>query len=114
MVRAHALATLANILLVGDRAAEALAPAQAAMEILRLLGSVEEGEALIRLVYTLALQANGEQRLAEESASTARRRIRARANRITDPWWRRKFVDGIPEHARTRALSLGDPTDPLR
>src|SRR5262249_34174618 len=47
--RACALATLAQVLLVRERIDDALRAAQEAMDILTRLGSIDEGESLIRL-----------------------------------------------------------------
>ncbi len=65
-LRAHALATHANVLLVSGDEEGALALAAEAAGILESLAGVEEGEALIRLVHIRALAATG--RVAEAYA----------------------------------------------
>ena len=104
-IRAHALAMLASILLRRGEAAEARVKAREAMEILESLEGVEEGEALIRLVYIRALAESGE--LAEAAARTleAQARLRERSQRISDPRWKRSFLEHVPENAATMALS---------
>ncbi|APR88221.1 Adenylate cyclase [Minicystis rosea] len=105
--RAHALATLAKILLKRGEAALALPKAQEAMEILASLEGVEEGEALIRLVYILALEATGEREEAERRIVEAQERLRVRAERVSDPRYKRSFLEHVPENAATMALSAG-------
>jgi tetratricopeptide (TPR) repeat protein len=103
-IRAHALATHAGILLRRGEAERALAKAREGMEILESLEGVEEGEALIRLVYILALQATGNAREARIRTSEAQRRLRVRSERIIDPKWKRSFLQNVPENAATMAL----------
>ena len=104
-IRAYALATLADLLLSHDRAAEARAAAAEATRILRAQGGVEEGESLIRLVHALALEATGAPEHAEVAITEARRRLLERADRIKDARLRRSFLDHIPENARTLAMA---------
>ena len=104
-IRAYALATLADLLLSHDRAAEARAAAAEATRILRAQGGVEEGESLIRLVHALALEATGAPDQAEVAITEARRRLLERADRINDARLRRSFLDHIPENARTLAMA---------
>ncbi|MFT3766046.1 MAG: serine/threonine-protein kinase [Minicystis sp.] len=108
--RAHALATLAGILLKRGEAALALPKAREAMEILESLEGVEEGEALIRLVYILALEATGDREEAQRRIVEAQQRLRVRAERISDPRYKRSFLEHVPENAATMALSAGGPT----
>jgi serine/threonine protein kinase/tetratricopeptide (TPR) repeat protein len=103
-IRAHALATLAGILLRRGEAAEAVVKAREGMEILESLEGVEEGEALIRLVYILALQATGNAWEARVRTAEAQRRLRVRSERILDPKWKRSFLQNVPENAATMAL----------
>ena len=103
-IRAHALATLAGILLRRGEAPAALVKAREAMEILESLEGVEEGEALIRLVYILALQQTGNAKEARMRTVEAQRRLRVRSERIIDPKWKRSFLHNVPENAATMAL----------
>jgi serine/threonine protein kinase/tetratricopeptide (TPR) repeat protein len=112
-IRAHALATLAGILLRRGEAADALVKAREAMEILASLEGVEEGEALIRLVYILALESTGERDEAAARIVEAQQRLHERSQRISDPRWKRSFLENVPENAATMALSTsGTPSAP--
>ncbi|KYF67942.1 serine/threonine-protein kinase PknK [Sorangium cellulosum] len=100
----HALATLADALLAAGRRGEALAEARRAAEILREIGQLEEGEALVRVVHAEALWATGDREAARAALAEAGARIEERAGKIADPAWRASFVERVPEHARTAAL----------
>ncbi|WP_438025888.1 serine/threonine-protein kinase [Sorangium sp. So ce233] len=100
----YALATLADALLAGGRRDEALAEARRAAEILREIGQLEEGEALVRVVHAEALWATGDREGARAALAEAEARIEERAGKIADPAWRASFVERVPEHARTAAL----------
>jgi hypothetical protein len=104
-MHAYALANLADLLLARGRAAEARAAADEAARILYALAGVEEGEALIRLVHALSLEATGDPRGAEAAIVEARRRLLERAGRINDTRLRRSFLDHIPENARTLQMA---------
>ena len=109
--RCPALSVLAQTRLWQARAAEALAPAAEAMEALTRLGEIEDGEALVRLVYAEALRACGQEAEAHAAITAARDRLLARATRIGEEGWRRCFLEAVPENARTLALArrwLGD------
>jgi tetratricopeptide (TPR) repeat protein len=103
-IRAHALALLASILLRRREAPLALAKAQEAMEILESLDGVEEGEALIRLTYIQALAATGAHEEAERRTAQAQERLRVRSEKISDPRYKRSFLENVPENAATMAL----------
>ncbi|WP_437957752.1 protein kinase [Sorangium sp. So ce119] len=100
----YALATLADALLAGGRRDEALAEARRAAEILREIGQLEEGEALVRVVHAEALWATGDREGARAALAEAEARLEERAGKIADPAWRASFVERVPEHARTAAL----------
>jgi tetratricopeptide (TPR) repeat protein len=104
-IRAHALAVHADILLDARREAEALPLAVEAMRVLLSLEGVEEGEALIRLVHIRALAATGDERAAKERLVEAQARLRVRAERISDPRYRKSFLENVPENAATMALA---------
>jgi ATP/maltotriose-dependent transcriptional regulator MalT len=103
-VRPQALATLARVLLTRGRAAEALAAAREAQAALDEIGTIEEGETLVRLVYVDTLSATGDGPGRDEAAAVAQERLLARAERISDPAWRERFLTGVPDNARTLAL----------
>src|SRR5262249_36058467 len=104
-LRAGALATLAQALLTAGRTDEALAHAREAKQLLDTLGTIDQGESQVRLVYAEALAAAG---LLEEAAAAiraARERLEARAARIHDGARRARFLTRIPDHARTLDLA---------
>ncbi|AKT37089.1 serine/threonine-protein kinase PknK [Chondromyces crocatus] len=103
--RCTALAVLAQTRLWQARAGEALGPATEAMQTLTDLGGLDEGEALVRLVYAEAQRACGQERAALEAISAARWRLLERAALIADETWRRRFLEAVPENNRTMALS---------
>lgn len=103
--RAFALAVQAEVLLAAGRPAEARAAAATAAELLDELGGIEEGEALIRLTDAETRDAMGDRTGARQVAVEARRRLRERAARVSDPELRARFLGSIPEHARTMALA---------
>ena len=110
-VRAYALAARARVRLARARPAEALTDAEAAFTVLRELGGIEEGEALVRLVYVEALLAAGRRDAAAEVCAEARRRLLERAERISDASMRERFLHVVAENARTLALAaeIGAP-----
>jgi tetratricopeptide (TPR) repeat protein len=99
--RAGAQAILVEARLAEGRVAEALAAAEAAQSILTSLDGIEEGEALIRVVYAEALMATGAVRDAEAAIADARDRLLARAAKVVDPALRASFLERVPENART-------------
>jgi serine/threonine protein kinase/tetratricopeptide (TPR) repeat protein len=107
-----ALAAEARALLALRRNDEALEAAEEAMQHLLTLGGLEEGEALVRLVYAETLDAADREEEAKAAAQTARDRLFARAARISNVAWRVTFLERVPDHARTldlaRALGLDD------
>ena len=102
-MRAHALGILSRALLAQRRAAEALlAAADEAAQVMHAQG-VEEGEALITLAWLEALVAC--ERDARGAIAGAADRLRQRAERITDPAWRKSFLESVPENAAITALA---------
>jgi tetratricopeptide (TPR) repeat protein len=100
-----ALAARASIeLALGDEDA-ALASAREGMDRLSALGSVEEGEALVRLMFAEVLEENGDRKGACEAILEARKALLERAERITDARYRKSFLENIREHARTLELA---------
>jgi tetratricopeptide (TPR) repeat protein len=103
--RAHALAQLAQVLLAQQRGGEAAVVAAEAAAILDELGGIDEGEALVRLVRAETLALEGREDEARATIAEAKRRLLARAARISDEAWRESFVRGVPENARTLELA---------
>ncbi|MEO8704370.1 MAG: protein kinase [Kofleriaceae bacterium] len=105
-VRPQILASLARVLLVRGRLVEAVAAARDAAAALAQIGGVEEGEALVRLMLAEALVATGDRAAGLAAARAAYARLLERAARISDPDWRRSFLERVPENARTVELGL--------
>jgi eukaryotic-like serine/threonine-protein kinase len=98
-------AVMASVELARGRSEQARQSAEQAMAGLNTLGNVEEGEALVRLVYAEALHATGAHDAACHAIRTARARLLYRASRIADPSWRRCFLERVSENARTLELA---------
>ncbi|HEX8792914.1 MAG TPA: protein kinase [Polyangiaceae bacterium] len=107
---AEALGTLASVLLAKGAKPEALETAGRAHALLEELGSVDEGEIAIRLVYAEALDASGRRDEARRILARAREQVLDRASKISEQEWRDAFLLRVPENARTLALaaSWGD------
>jgi tetratricopeptide (TPR) repeat protein len=101
-MRAHALATLSEALLLQGRAVEALAAAEEAMKLIHAVSGVEEGELAVRLAYVEALIKNGKD--ARGALAIAADRLRQRAAPISDPAWRTSLLTNVPENARILEL----------
>ncbi len=101
--RAYALALRARAALESDPE-EALRWSEQAMALVDSV-HVEEGDAAARLVWAEALRAVGREGEAAEAFQVARARLMERAARIS-PQWRTRFLEGVPEHARTLLLSV--------
>jgi serine/threonine protein kinase/tetratricopeptide (TPR) repeat protein len=102
---AFSLAAVSETLLALGKPADALAAARRAYEFLISLGSVDEGESLIRIAYAEALSANGHLTEAGAATRTAAERLHARAQAIGDPELRASFLERVSENARTMALA---------
>jgi tetratricopeptide (TPR) repeat protein len=103
--RAGVLGELARALLARGRNEEALAVARDAMELLGSLGTLDQGETLIRLVYARALEATGNHGAARSAILAARDRLLARAQAIGDPRWRTSFLERVADNASTLELA---------
>jgi hypothetical protein len=69
--------------------------------------------AFVRLAHAEALHATGAHDAAARAIADARARLRAIADKITDPDYQASFLERVPENARTLALAdawLGDST----
>ena len=102
--RAYALAALGVAMLVYGRVDHALAASGEAHRLLSTLGTVEEGESLIRLAWAESLRAAGDARAAQVIAE-ARSLLLRRAERIRDPALQRGFLEQVPENQRMLALA---------
>jgi tetratricopeptide (TPR) repeat protein len=102
--RAMALAVLARALLSRGKTSEGLDRARDAMDLLRSLGALEEGEALVRLTFADALVAVGDAAAAAVIAE-AKNALLARADNISDPALRTSFLECVDENAATLALA---------
>jgi eukaryotic-like serine/threonine-protein kinase len=103
-LRVYAMATLAHIRLAQGAVGEALQMSTAAMADLDILGGIEEGESLVRLVHAKALYASGDFAGAAIALRASRDRLVARAERIADKRQRASFLHAIPENQETLAL----------
>jgi tetratricopeptide (TPR) repeat protein len=106
-LRSHALAALARALLDLGRASDALSAASEAMQLLETLGGIEEGESLVRLAYAEALDAVGRRAEALAAFVAGAERLQERAAKMSDPAWRKGFLERVPENARTIARARG-------
>jgi tetratricopeptide (TPR) repeat protein len=102
--RAMALAVFAQTLLRSGQRNDGLARAREAMDLLRSLGALEEGEALVRLTYAEALEATGDE-AGRVVAMEAKRALLARAEKIEDPALRRTFLESVDENRATLNLA---------
>jgi hypothetical protein len=101
-LQARALAVLANVLRAkGDRAASLLV-ATRGMELLRSLGSLEEGESQVRLAYVEALFASERDDEARAEIAIAAAAVRARAETLGE--WTACFL-AVAHNARILELS---------
>lgn len=82
----------------------ALEAARGAFAALEALGTLEEGEAEIRLGYADCLREAGQGAEAQAVLLAARVQLLARAARIADPSWRERFLHDVPANARTLAF----------
>ena len=105
--RAMALAVRARAqLALGDDSA--ITTAREGYGILESLGGLDEGEMLVRLAYTEALDAAGRRDEARAMASVAAARLRQLAGRLDNPRLRRAFLEAVPENAALLARAGGD------
>lgn len=102
---AVARAALARALLQRGCPVEALYIAQDAYALFTTYGKIEDGEALIRLVFAECLLANGDERRAHDVLDEAARRLMERAAAIQQADWRATFLTRLPDNARTLKLA---------
>jgi hypothetical protein len=101
----QAQAVLARSLLALGELASALETASKAADELNVLGSIDEGEAEVRLVYAECLAAAGRPREARAAAEAAQARLKDRSARIADLDLRVSFLTAVPAHLRTVSLA---------
>jgi tetratricopeptide (TPR) repeat protein len=99
------LCVLAYVLLAQGRHTEALDYAERAALLLAELGTIEEGEALVRITHARAVLATKGEGAARPLVLEARARLIARAESFKDPKWRESFLVNRPENALTLELS---------
>jgi hypothetical protein len=100
------LATLSAIYLAQGRAEEALATAEEAVSRYTTMGGCGMFRgAFVRLAHAEALHATGARDAARAAIAGARARLSDIAGRIADPDYRKSFLEGVPENARTLALA---------
>ncbi|WP_437989516.1 protein kinase domain-containing protein [Sorangium sp. So ce145] len=101
----QAFSILARALLGLGRIDEAMQAAAEANSRLVEFGTVEEGESLVRLTYAEALAASGRHAEATAAIASARTALLARAEKLSDPTWRERFLHDVPDNARTLELA---------
>jgi tetratricopeptide (TPR) repeat protein len=108
-VHTVAFATLARSDIALGRPADALENAGRAMALFKSMGSLEEGESFVRLVWIEALFASGRRSEARDAAMDARMAVLRRAATIHEPAWQQSFL-ALPENVRILALATSwDP-----
>jgi eukaryotic-like serine/threonine-protein kinase len=100
------MAVLARALLAAGQAGRALDAARDAFGELVALGEIEEGEAMVRLVYAECLAEAGALSEARAVIVAARERLMTRATCIAEETWRVRFLRDVPSNARTLALAV--------
>ncbi|KYF56180.1 hypothetical protein BE04_37575 [Sorangium cellulosum] len=73
--------------------------------MLESFGTLEEGESLVRLTVAEALSASGKRAEAMAAIASARAALLARADKLSDPTWRERFLRDVPDNARTLELA---------
>ncbi|WP_437644157.1 protein kinase domain-containing protein [Sorangium sp. So ce362] len=101
----QAFAILARVLLGRGHVDEAVRTAAEASAMLESFGAIEEGESLVRLAFAEALAAHGRREEAAIAIASARAALLARAEKLSDPTWRERFLRDVPDNARTIELA---------
>ncbi|WP_437605378.1 hypothetical protein [Sorangium sp. So ce834] len=73
--------------------------------ILESFGTLEEGESLVRLTVAETLAASGRRDEAMAAIASARAALLARADKLSDPTWRERFLRDVSDNARTLDLA---------
>lgn len=103
-IRCYALSLQARLLLLVQRTSEALEAVHASMSLLDSAGIITAGEAGLRLTFVEALSSAGHTDDARDALRAAVERLKERAEHISDPAHRQRFLTRISEHTRTIAL----------
>ncbi|WP_438010140.1 protein kinase [Sorangium sp. So ce321] len=103
-LRCTALAILALVLLQRGETQRALRAAEEGMRLFEQAG-VALGSARVRLAFAEALWESGEHARAREAILEAKRRLLFSASKLSDPVRRRRFLERVPENARTMDLA---------
>lgn len=98
--RAAALAVLADALLEQGQPGPALGFAAEAASILDRIGGLQSAESLVRTVHALALIGGGQESEGCKRLNDARNALLTNARKVTDPRFKRSFLDGSPDHQR--------------
>jgi len=100
------LGTLSALRLSQGRAEDALAAAEDAVARCTAMGGCGMFRgAFVRLAHAEALHATGAHDAARRAITEARTRLFTIAGRITDPAYKKSFLENVPENARTLALA---------
>src|SRR5262249_26881239 len=110
---AEATATRALVQMELGQRAEALAGARRAIELLDGRPVAGHRPRFVRPVYADALPPAAQHAPALAALADARDQLLALARRITDPAARRRFLEAVPEHARTLDLARRHLPDAL-
>jgi tetratricopeptide (TPR) repeat protein len=106
------LGTLSALRLAQGRIEEALTAAEDAVSRCTTMGGCGMFRgAFVRLAHAEALHATGAHDAARHAIAEARTRLFTIADRISDPDYKKSFLEEVPENARTLALAhawLGD------
>jgi tetratricopeptide (TPR) repeat protein len=104
-MRMYALGMLAQIKLAQKEQRDALDTAREAVALLDSLGSIEEGDTLVRLVSAEALYACGYGEEAISAIKLAKSHLLSQSDKISSSHWRQSFLENVPENARTMSLA---------
>ncbi len=104
MHRSAAHAVLSRALTRQGRFEEALAEARRGRELVDRFGAPHEAEMHVCLALAEAHHSLGNRLAAAEVLDGARDRVQTRGESISEPEKRRSFIEGVPSHARLRAL----------
>jgi len=104
-MQVYARAMFAQARLAQGAVEEACAIASEAVRSLEQLGSIDDGEAQVRLIYARVLCEAGERAAAREAISKARALVLGRAAKIGDAALRESVLHRVPEHVQIMNLA---------
>ncbi len=81
--------------------------------LLERVSCAGHAEVPFRLAISEAYAAMGERSAAHSALNETLRQIHLRADRITDPEWRKSYLSEVPENVRARRLAGSFPDSPL-